>query len=173
MAVATLQWSPHAGAPGDGSASNAGPALLNLAGTEANPKKPLLIASFDAATQEHLWFQGRMPDDFKEIPIVKLLWMALSKEAQKVVWGARLGAITPTDADTPVEHAEAEAVTATVEVNTAEARRLITTTIEPKLDSIAAGDFFELLVFREAASGSDTLAVDAELLSVALTYTTT
>lgn len=172
MATATLQWSPHAGAPGDGSASNAGPALLNLAGTEANPKAPLLIASFDATTQEHLWFQGLMPDDYKETPVVKLRWMA-NATANKCVWGARLGAVTPADADTPIEHAEAEAVTATTEVNTTEARRLIATTIEPKTDSVAAGDFFKLLIFREAASGSDTLTVDAELLSVALTYTTT
>jgi hypothetical protein len=171
VGTSTLQWDPHAGSPGDGSASNAGPALLILAGTEANPKKQLHVAAFDATTQEHLWFQGRMPADFKEIPVAKLLWMA-NATANKCVWGARLAAITPADVDTPVEHAEAEAVTATTEVNTTEARRLLETTIEPKTDSIAAGDFFQLLIFREAASGSDTLTVDAELLSVALTYTT-
>lgn len=171
MGTSTLQWDPWSGAPGDGSASNAGPALLSLAGSEANPKKALRIAAFDASTQEHLWFQGRMPSDFKEIPVVKLLWMA-NATANKCVWGARLAAITVADVDTPVEHAEAEAGTTTTEVNTTEARRLIETSITPNADSIAAGDFFELLVFREAASGSDTLTVDAELLQVALLYTT-
>lgn len=172
MATGTLQWDAWSGAPGDGSASNAGCALLVLAGTEANPKKQLRIAAFDAATQEHLWFQFRMPADFKEVPVVTLLWMA-NATANKCVWGAKLGAITPADADTPVEHAEATAVTATTEVNTTEARRLLETSITPGTDSVAAGDLVLLCVFREAASGSDTLTVDAELLEVALTYTTT
>lgn len=170
--VDALQWDPHAGRPGDGSSGNAGPSLSVIIGTETNPKKQIGIAGFDKETQEHLWFQGRMPGDYKEKPVVKLQWMANSKEAQKVVWGARIAAVTPKDEDTPVEHAAAEAVTVTAEVNTTEARRLILTEIEPKTDSIAAGDFFELLIFREAASGSDSLTVDAELLMVALSYTT-
>lgn len=172
MATGTVQWSPWDAAPGDGSSGNAGPALLVVAGTETNPKKQLHVAAFDASTAEFLWFQFRMPADFKEIPVVKLLWMA-NATANKCVWAVRLAAITPADADTPVEHADAEAVTATTEVNTTEAKRLLETSIEPKTDSVAAGDICLMAVYREAASGSDTLTVDAELLSVALQYTTT
>lgn len=174
MPTATLQWDAWSGAPGDGSASNAGPALLSIAGTESNPKKQIRVAAFDAAADEHLWFQFRMPDDYKEGGKVKLLWMA-NAVANKCAWGASLAAITPTDADTSVEHAEAEAVVVSAEVNTTEARRLIETVIEIKVDSVAAGDLCELLVFRDGdgSIATDSLTVDAELLSVALTYTTT
>lgn len=174
MAIALLQWDPHSGTPGDGSASNAGPALLVLAGTEANPKKQLKIAAFDAATDEHLWFQFPMPSNYKETPVVKLHWMA-NATANKCAWGARLAAITPGDADTPVEHAEAAAAVVSAEVNTTEARRLIETTLEPNADSVAGGDLCELLIYRDAdgTAATDSLTVDAELLSVVLAYTTT
>jgi hypothetical protein len=174
MAVATLQWSPHSGTPGDGSTGNAGPALLVMAGSESNPKKQLEIAAFDAATDEHLWFPFRMPDNYASAPKVILGWMA-SATANKCAWGARLAAITPGDADTPVEHAEAAAAVVSAEVNVTEARRLIETTIEPNADSVAAGDFVELLVYRDAdgTAATDSLTVDAELLIVTLQYTTT
>lgn len=174
MAIATLQWSPLSGVPGDGSSGNAGPALLTMIGTESNPKKQIEIASFDAATDEHLWFQGFMPSDYKSEPKVELHWMA-NATANKCAWGARFAAITPADTDTPVEHAEAAAAVVSAEVNTMEARRLIETTLEPNADSVAAGDFFKLLVYRDAdgTAATDSLTVDAELLMVVLTYTTT
>jgi len=175
MATATLQWGPWDGAPGDGSASNAGPALLVVAGTEANPKKQVRVAAFDASTDEHLWFQFRMPADYKAGGTVKLLWMTNSATANACAWGARLAAITPADADTPVEHAEAAASLVSTAANATEARRLIESTIElANLDGVAAGDLCELLVYRDAdASGgqTDSLTGDAELLAVALQFT--
>lgn len=174
MATATLQWDAWSGAPGDGSTGNAGPALLVIAGTETNPKKQLRVAAFDAATDEHLWFQFRMPADWKEGGTVRLLWMA-NATANACAWGARLAAVTPADADTPVEHAEAAATVVSTSVNATEARRLVESTIElGALDSVAAGDLCELLVYRDAdgTAATDSLTVDAELLVVALTYTT-
>lgn len=174
MATGTLQWSPWDAAPGDGSSGNAGPALLVMAGTETNPKKQLHIAAFDATTDEHLWFPFRMPADYKETPLVKLLWMA-NATTNACAWGARFAAVTPADADTPVEHAEAAAAVKSESVNATEARRLIETTLEPNADSVAAGDFVQLLVYRDAdaTAATDSLTVDAELLSIALQYTTT
>lgn len=174
MATGTLQWDPWSGAPGDGSSGNAGPALLAIAGTEANPKKQLRVAAFDATTDEHLWFQFRMPADFKEAPVVRLQWMA-NATSNACAWGARLAAVTPADADTPVEHAAAAASVKSEAVNATEARRLIETTLEPNADSVAAGDLCELLIYRDAdgTAATDSLTVDAELLSIALTFTTT
>jgi hypothetical protein len=171
-----MDWGPHSGYPGDGSSGNAGPALTTIVGTESNPKALIPIAAFDKDTDEHLWFQFQMPAYYASAPVVKLQWMANSKEAQKVAWGVRLAAVTPGDADTPVEHAEAEAVVVSAEVNTTEARRLIETSIEPKTDSVAAGDYCKLVVYRDAdASGgqTDSLTVDAELVRVVLSFTTT
>lgn len=174
MATGTLQWDAWSGAPGDGSAGNAGPALLTIAGTEANPKKQLRVASFDPGTDEHLWFQLRMPADWKEGGVVRLLWMA-NATSNACAWGARVAAVTPADADTPVEHASAAATVVSTSVNATEARRLIETTIEPSLDGVAAGDLCQLLVYRDAdgTAATDSLTVDAELLTVALTFTTT
>ncbi len=163
MATATLQWG-----------MNAATALQRIQGTESNPKKHFLVAAFDAATDEHLWFTFRAPADYASGGTVELLWMANSASSNSVVWGARLGAITPGDADTPVEHAQAAASTTTTAANATEARRELTTSITlANLDSVAAGDLCFLLVYRDADNASDTLAVDAELIIAALTYTTT
>jgi hypothetical protein len=174
MATATLQWPIAAATLPDGSSGNAAPAISRLIGTESNPKKFLQLASFDAATDEHLHFIFRVPADYASGGDVKLLWMVNSASANNVVWGARIAIITPADADTPVEHAAAAASTTTTAGNATEARRLIETSITlANLDSIAAGDLAALIVYRDADNGSDTLAADAELLNVALTYTTT
>lgn len=174
MATGELQWAMNAAVLPDGSSGNAGPAISKLIGTESNPKKFLVIASFDAATDEHIHLTFRAPANYASGGTVKLLWMANSASANNVVWGARVGAITPADADTPVEHAEAAASTTTTAGNATEARRLIETSITlANLDSIAAGDLATLIVYRDADNASDTLAVDAELIVVALTYTTT
>lgn len=174
MATGTLNLSIGAANLPDGSASNAAPGLTRIQGTEAAPKKHFLAALFDAGTDEHLWFVFRMPANYSSAPIVKLLWMVNATAANSVVWGASLGAITPADADTPVEHANAAASTTTTAANTTEARRLTETSITlANVDSVAAGDLVFLLVYRDANNGSDTVTVDAELISVALEYTTT
>lgn len=174
MPTATIQWDAWNGSPGDGSAGNAGPALLSLVGSESNPKKLIQYAAFDPATDEHLWFQFRMPADYASGGDVKLLWMTNDASAgEECVWGARLGAITPADADTPVEHPAAAATTVATGVDTNEPRRLIETAITlANLDTVAAGDLCYLLVYRDADNASDDLTSDAELISVAVEYVT-
>ncbi|HEY6731907.1 MAG TPA: hypothetical protein VI039_12905 [Solirubrobacterales bacterium] len=156
----------------DGSAGNAAPAITRMQGTQANPKWHGLVAAFDPGTDEHLWWTLRLPADYGSAPVVRLLWMTNDTGAgESVVWAARIGAITPADANTPLEHALAAASTVTTDVNTTEARRLIESTITlANLDGVAAGDLVELLVYRDADNGSDDLTSDAELLSVALEY---
>lgn len=174
MATGTLQWGMNAAVLPDGSSGNAAPALSRLIGTESNPKKHLHIAAFDSATDEHLHFSFRVPADYASGGDVKLLWMTNTASANNVVWGARIGAVTPADADTPVEHAAAAASTTTTAGNATEARRLIETSITlANLDSLAAGDLATLIVYRDADNAADTLAADAELINVAFQYTTT
>lgn len=174
MATGTIQLPVLAAVLPDGSTNNAAPQLTRIKGSESAPAKHIMVAAFDAATDEHLWFQFRMPSDYASGGAVKLLWMTNTASGNSVVWGTRIGAITPADADTPVEHAEAAASTTTTAGNATEARRLIETAITlANLDSVAAGDLVALLVYRDADNGSDTLAADAELIAVVLEYTTT
>ena len=75
------------------------------------------------------------------------------------------------DADTPIEHADASAQSTTTATNATEARRLNLTSISiTNLDGVAAGDLVVLVVYRDAANGSDTLAVDAEFIGATLEF---
>jgi hypothetical protein len=173
MATGVIPLSVLAGVPGDGTSGNAGPQLVRRVGTETNPKKQFMTADFDAATAEHMWWTFTMPQNYASAPVVRLMWQS-NATTNSAIWGARLGAITPADTDTPIEHAQATASTTTTATNATEARRLNTTTITlANLDSVAAGDLVFLLVYRDAANGSDNLTVDAELIDVSFEYTTT
>lgn len=158
--------------PSDGSSGNAAPAGLVLAGTATNPKGYHRIWAFDASTQEFLTADFRVPNDYASGGTLKLLWTA-NATANSVVWAAKIGATTPADADTPIEHAYNTAATVTTAVNTTEARRLVESSITLTMDSAAAGDLISLLLYRDASNGSDTCTVDAELWVAAFTYTTT
>lgn len=175
MATGTLGLPIGAAVLPDGSSGNAAPAISRVQGSESNPKKHYLAAAFDAATDEHLWWTFRMPADYASGGAVKLLWQSNDVGAsESAVWGARLGAVTAADADTPNEHAAAAASTTTTDVNTTEANRLIETSITlANLDSVAAGDLVFLLVYRDADNGSDDLSSDALLIAASLEYTTT
>jgi len=173
MATSTLNLPPAAAVFSDGSSGNATPQMSRRQGTEGNPKKHFLTLDFDAATDEMVTFCFRMPTNYVSGGTVKILWMA-NATTGTARWGTALGAITPADADTPVEHAQAAASTAGTATNATEARRLNETSITiGTLDSVAAGDLCFLLVYRDAdgTSGTDDLTVDAEVINVALDYT--
>ena len=147
------------------------PSFSVVAGSETAPAKSIVTADFDASTDELLWFQFTMPADYSAGGQVHLNWMANATTGD-VVWAASIGAVTAGDADTPIEHANAAASTATASTNTTEAYRLNRTTITlANLDGAAAGDEVFLCVYRDANNGSDGLAVDARLTSVEFEYT--
>lgn len=173
MATATINFPVMAASLPDGSASNLAPQMVRVKGSETAPAKHYVTANFDAASQENLWFNFQMPANYASAPIVRLHWTA-NATTGNVVWGARIGAVTPADADTPVEHALAAVTTATTGVNGTEARRLVETAITlANLDSAAIADEIFLQVYRDGANGSDTCSVDAELVSISLDYVTT
>lgn len=161
-----------AGTPPDGSSGNAAPAIQRVQGTESNPKKHFLVAAFDSATQEFLWFNFRMPADYSSGGVVKIHWYT-GATSGNVVLAARLGAVTPADADTPIEHAQAAASTTTTAANGTEANRLIETSITlSNLDSVVAGDDVELCVYRDASNGSDTInSNDIFIKNISFEYT--
>lgn len=175
MAVATKDLLIGAATIPDGSSGNAAPQLERVKGSEANPAKHLLTARFDSATEEFLFWGFALPQDAHATPapVMRIWWGSISAiTSTNVVWRAALGAITPGDVDTPVEHALAAATTATSANNTTEAQRLISATITfANVDGIAAGDMVVVRLSRDAANASDTLAEDARLWIVTFEYT--
>lgn len=173
MATGTIPLYVEAAQPPDNSASNAAPASQSYKGTNTAPAVFGRRYAFDASTNEHLWWKVRWPSDYASAPIIKLQW-ATTAVTGSCVWGSKIGAITPADADTYLEHVPAAASTVTTAANTVEARRVTESSITlANLDSVAAGDMVYVLVYRDAANGSDTVAADVELLTATLEYTTT
>lgn len=156
----------------DGTAGNAAPAITRRQGTETNPKKHYLTLDFDPATAEYAWWTFQMPARYTPGGAITLdiSWQA-NVTANSVVWAARLAAVTPGDTDTLPEHAAAAASSATTATNTTEARRLNRTTITlANLDGVAPGDVVDIVLYRDAANGSDTVTVDAEFIAAVLEF---
>ena len=157
----------------DGSASNAAAQFQRTKSTAAAPAAHFIELLFDPSTEESAYWSFRMPADYSSSLVAKLQWKA-NVTANSVVWGVQVYAVTPTDADTPNEHALATTNTATTAANTTEARRLVETSITlTNADSVAAGDFVIIRVYRDATNGSDGVTSDAELVAVSIEYTTT
>lgn len=175
MATGTYVFLPQAAVFPDGSTGNLAPGISFRQGSESSPKKHYYTLDFDAAQDEHAWWTGVAPADYASGGAVDLAWHA-NATSGTVRWGVSIGAISSGDADTPLEHANAAASTAAGTVNTTEARRLTITSITlSNPDSLAAGDLFFLLVYRDGdgTSGTDDCTVDAELVAARWTYTTT
>lgn len=162
--IRATQWQPL-----DGSTNNAAPGYAAVAGSQTQ-KIQVPVLQFDGAgsTVEYACYTTRVPVDYAAGGTFKILWMANSTSGT-VKWQAQVGAVTPTDADTVLEHAWGAAATSTPSVNATEARRLIETSITLTMDSAAAGDAISFLISRDPAN--DTCTADAELISVAFQYT--
>lgn len=174
MATGTIELTPESAVLPDASASNAAPQRQTYKGTNTAPAVHGQRLLFDASTAEHAWFKiPGWPEDYASGGTIKIKWGA-NATTGNCVWAARLGAITAGDADTYLEHAPAAASTVTTGANATEARRAVESSITlANLDSVAVGDLVYVVIYRDAANGSDTLSVDAEFLGAVLTYTTT
>jgi len=176
MATSSMNLPMGAATLPDGSSGNAAPQVERIQGTETNPKKHFLALRFDPTTEEMSYFAGQLPHEAAAAPTftLRLIWTSIAATTTtNVVWGARISAVTPTDADTPVEHAQAAQQTVTSANNTTEAGRAIAASItftNVQADGITADDWFVVQISRVAANGSDTLAEDARLISAALTF---
>ena len=174
MATGTVLLLPAAAIIPDGSTNNVGCAVSMNQGTQATRKVHMLTLDFDGAgaTVESAWWVFRLPADYASGGSLVIHWMA-NATTNAVKWQTQVGAITPDDADTPLEHALGAAATVTTNVNTTEARRLTSSSITLTMDSAAAGDLIELVLYRDPADGSDTSTADAEVTGCSFEYTTT
>ena len=173
MATGTVHLPPNAAVLPDGSTNNVGAGMSRHQGSETTRKVHMLTLDFDGAgaVVESAWWVFRMPANYASGGTLKIQWMA-NATANAVKWQAQVGAVTPDDADTPLEHALAAAATVTTNVNATEARRLTESSITLTMDSAAAGDLIKLVVFRDPADAADTATVDGEVTGVSFEYTT-
>ncbi len=174
MTTGTILLMPGSAVMPDGSTNNVGCGMSLRQGTQTGAKTHFLTLDFDGAgsTPEYAHWVFHLPVNYASGGALVIDWMA-NGTTNAVKWQANVGAITPADADTPLEHAFAAAATVTTNVNTTEARRLVASTITLTMDSAAADDLIELVLFRDPSDGSDTSTADAEVLVVTFTYTTT
>jgi hypothetical protein len=173
MAVGYIELLPQSAVMPDGSTNNVGPGMTRRQGSQATRKLHAVTLDFDGAGAviESCWWVLTLPGDYASGGALDIYWMA-NATANAVKWQAQVGAITPADADTPLEHALASAATVTTNVNSTEARRLTKSSITLTMDSATASDLLYIVLFRDPADGADTAAVDAEVLAALFSYTT-
>jgi hypothetical protein len=128
-----------------------------------------MVASFDAAADESLDFEGVLPSHYDGGGLtVTLIWLAATATTGDVVWNVDIERhqddVTDLDADS---FAGVNAATATCASASGEPQYTnITFTDGADMDSLAVNESYRLRVTRDANNGSDTMAGDAQLLRV-------
>lgn len=130
---------------------------------------------FDASTDESVYFFFNALDYASGNLTVQVQWYADTASSGDVVWGAQLACITPnTDSQDIETKAFGSANTATDSHLGTTNQRLHSVDITlSNTDSIAAGDYCVLKIYRDADNGSDTMTGDASLCKVLVSYTGT
>jgi len=130
---------------------------------------PAPALGFDAAAVESAYFVFRAADYVSGNVTVDIEWYAAAT-SNAVVWGAAIACQTPSDAQSVLTKTMGTAATVTTtKSGTANGPMRSTITIT-SLDSLAADDVVWLRVYRDATSGSDTMANDAFLTLVQVSY---
>lgn len=126
---------------------------------------------FDAATAEYAQFSVRMPKGWNLSTVTAYFLWSNASGTGNVVWGIQAVAVSDGDA---IDAAFGTAQTVTDGVVTAAGNLMQSaeTSAITIAGTPAAADWVVYQVYRDAANGSDTLAVDARLHGVALIYTT-
>lgn len=138
--------------------------------TESSTNKVMLVTlDFDASTAEYAQFMFPMPKSWNESTVTaQFIWSATN--TGNVVWGIQGVAISDDDVfDAAFGTAQTvtDGVTATTDVMQSAFTSAVTIGGSP-----AEGDLVCFQVYRDAANGSDTLAVDARLIGIRLNFTT-
>jgi len=134
-------------------------------------KQNLKVLDFDKDTEEHADYTFALPSDYNGGTMTaKFFWMhAATTTNFGVVWGIEGRCYANDDAlDQAVGTAQTTADTGgtTEDLYISDATAAITWAGTP-----AGGQLINLTVYRKAADGSDTLAIDARLIGVQLSYT--
>lgn len=136
---------------------------------------PAIGLAYDAAADEAAFWELRAVNYGSGNVTVAVDWYADTASTGDVIWGVQLAAIT-TDTDTQdVETkslATANTVTDTHLGTTGQRVHRASVTVS-NLDSLAANDDVWVRLYRDADAGGDTLAGDAIVVGVTVSYSDT
>lgn len=142
----------------------------NSSSETATNKLNFVTHDFDQTTNEYVQFMIPMPKDWNEGTVTaQFIWRANSG-AGSVVWGIQGVALSDDDI---IDTAFGTAVTVTdALITTSDLMVSAYTGAITIANTPAAEDLVVFQIYRDAASGSDTLTGDARLVGVRLKYTT-
>lgn len=154
------------------SSSRTGHAPLSiLDGGAADPQIPVLL--FDAATDEEAHFLLDVSLYGSGNITVKVRYSMASATSGDVIWAAQLMAQTPDDAVDLVTATWDTANTVTDTVPGTAGHMTEATITLSNLDSLAAGDYAILKIYRDANAAGDTATGDAELIQLQIEFSDT
>lgn len=147
------------------------PQLVRANGTTI----PISGYAFDAATEEAAFFDFRAVNYGSGNLTVALDWYADTASTGAVMWGAQIAAITPSvdTQDVETDALATVATTTTTHLGTTGQRLHRTSITVSALDSLALDDDVRIRVARVAANAADTMAGDAILTRVSVSYSDT
>lgn len=130
-------------------------------------RNSIAVLDFSDTTEESSVFVGVIPDKalLGSGIIARINWMATTATSGDCRWGVQFEKMdTDTDSDSFDSATEGQSTTnATAGIPT------VTSITCTSIDSLAAGDFFRLKIYRDASDTiNDTMTDDAELISVEL-----
>ena len=136
---------------------------------------PALGLAYDAAAAEAAFWEFFAVTYGSGNVTVKVQWYADTASSGDVIWGVQLAAITPNTDTQDVETkslATANTATDTHLGTTGQRLHEIDVTVS-NLDSLTNGDAVWLRLYRDAAAGGDTMAGDAIVTGVVVSYSDT
>ena len=136
---------------------------------------PITGLFYDAATDEAAFWRFVATNYGSGNIDAELFWYADTASTNAVVWGVTIAAITAgTDTqDAETDGLATEATATQTHLGTTGQRLHRTVVTVTSLDSLADGDVVTMRVRRVGSSGSDTMAGDAALVYVRISYSDT
>lgn len=140
----------------------------------STPAEQFYILEFDAASDENVDFRGVMPQHYGDGGLTcRIVWGAATATTGNVVWNLAFRSIEDDAEDIDSSHTyTANAVTDAAPSAAGEyTAAVITFTDGADMDNVDAGDPFILRLTRNADNGSDTMAGDAQVVSIEIRET--
>ena len=157
--------------PDDSAGSAAAQIQKKTSSDATDPQLFWVEALFDADTDEHIYYQFLMPDNYASAPVVDVYYKAASSTADTVAFGAQLAAVTSAD-ETDLDANLLDSANGGTSTSPATAGWMdIVSITMTNADSVAANDFVILCVYRDISE--DDAAGDLEVPLVVLRYTST
>jgi hypothetical protein len=122
-----------------------------------------------ATAGEYAIFGGFLPQTYAAGSLrVRIAWMAESATTNAVKWDAAFKSFTDNvdDMDVKVFAASQTATTTTADTSSGKLKYTEITLTQAQADSVAAGEYFQLYLFRDADNGADTMSGDAQVVGV-------